>query len=183
MRTVLRAAVHALERGEPVELVTVLSASGSTPRGPGAALAVLPDGELDAWLETLDGDTLPALLAAAEEERVLLRLPKFEAEWGGELSDALAAMGLETAFDSGRADFSALGTAPAGPLYVSSVVHKARIEVNEKGTEAAAATVVEVEDAAAPTDYRELVLDRPFCYAVVDLERGVPLFLGTFERP
>ena len=146
-------------------------------------LAVLPDGELDAWLETLDGDTLPALLAAAEEERVLLRLPKFEAEWGGELSDALAAMGLETAFDSGRADFSALGTAPDGPLYVSSVVHKARIEVNEKGTEAAAATVVEVEDAAAPTDYRELVLDRPFCYAVVDLERGVPLFLGTFERP
>ena len=44
MRTVLRAAVHALERGSPVELVTVLSASGSTPRGPGAALAVLPDG-------------------------------------------------------------------------------------------------------------------------------------------
>ena len=146
-------------------------------------LAMLPDGELDAWLETLDGDTLPALLAAAEEERVLLRLPKFEAEWGGELSDALAAMGLETAFDSGRANFSALGTAPDGPLYVSSVVHKARIEVNEKGTEAAAATVVGVDGAAAPTDYRELVLDRPFCYAVVDLERGVPLFLGTFERP
>ena len=146
-------------------------------------LAMLPDGELDAWLETLDGDTLPALLAAAEEERVLLRLPKFEAEWGGELSDALAAMGLETAFDPDRADFSALGTAPDGPLYVSSVVHKARIEVNEKGTEAAAATVVGVDGAAAPTDYRELVLDRPFCYAVVDLERGVPLFLGTFERP
>ena len=120
---------------------------------------------------------------AAEEERVLLRLPKFEAEWGGELSDALAAMGLETAFDPDRADFSALGTAPDGPLYVSSVVHKARIEVNEKGTEAAAATVVGVDGAAAPTDYRELVLDRPFCYAVVDLERGVPLFLGTFERP
>ena len=104
-------------------------------------------------------------------------------ELGGELSDALAAMGLETAFDSGRANFSALGTAPDGPLYVSSVVHKARIEVNEKGTEAAAATVVGVDGAAAPTDYRELVLDRPFCYAVVDLERGVPLFLGTFERP
>ena len=44
MRTVLRAAVHALEGGSPVELVTVLSASGSTPRGPGAALAGLPDG-------------------------------------------------------------------------------------------------------------------------------------------
>ncbi|MFQ9918958.1 MAG: serpin family protein [Flavonifractor plautii] len=146
-------------------------------------LAVLPDGELDAWLETLDGDTLPALLAAAEEERVLLRLPKFEAEWGGELKELLAELGLETAFDPAQADFSALGTAPDGPLYVSSVVHKARIEVNEKGTEAAAATVAGLNGAAAPTDYRELVLDRPFCYAVVDLERGVPLFLGTFERP
>ena len=92
-------------------------------------------------------------------------------------------MGLETAFDPAQADFSALGTAPDGPLYVSSVVHKARIEVNEKGTEAAAATVAGLNGAAAPTDYRELVLDRPFCYAVVDLERGVPLFLGTFERP
>ena len=48
---------------------------------------------------------------------------------------------------------------------------------------AAAATVAGLNGAAAPTDYRELVLDRPFCYAVVDLERGVPLFLGTFERP
>ncbi|MFR5810882.1 MAG: serpin family protein, partial [Flavonifractor plautii] len=73
-------------------------------------LAVLPDGELDAWLETLDGDTLPALLAAAEEERVLLRLPKFEAEWGGELKELLAELGLETAFDPAQADFSALGT-------------------------------------------------------------------------
>ncbi len=112
-----------------------------------------------------------------------LRLFERMAGTRGMADAALAAMGLETAFDPGRADFSALGTAPDGPLYVSSVVHKARIEVNEKGTEAAAATVVEVEDAAAPTDYRELVLDRPFCYAVVDLERGVPLFLGTFERP
>ena len=146
-------------------------------------LAMLPDGELDAWLETLDGDTLPALLAAAEEERVLLRLPKFEAEWGGELKELLAELGLETAFDPAQADFSALGTAPDGPLYLDSVIHKARIEVNEKGTEAAAATVAGLNGAAAPTDYRELVLDRPFCYAVVDLERGVPLFLGTFERP
>ena len=85
----------------------------------------------------------------------VLRLPKFEAEWGGELSDALAAMGLETAFDSGRAELLRPGTpAPDGPLYLDSVIHKARIEVNEKGTEAAAATVVGVDGAAAPTDYR-----------------------------
>ena len=147
----------------------------------GAAGVVLPydDGRLG-FLAVLPDGVPPPLEAC---RRKLDTPSSLEAEWGGELSDALAAMGLETAFDSGRANFSALGTAPDGPLYVSSVVHKARIEVNEKGTEAAAATVVGVDGAAAPTDYRELVLDRPFCYAVVDLERGVPLFLGTFERP
>ena len=54
----------------------------------------------------------------------------------------------------------------------------------EEGTEAAASTVVMAPAGApAPVDYEELILDRPFCYAIVDLERGVPLFLGTFERP
>ena len=151
-----------------------------------AFVAVLPDGELDPWLESLDGDTFPTLLGAAEDTRLLLRMPRFEAEWGGELSDALAALGLDTAFDPARADFSDMGTTQAGEyLYVGSVGHRAKIEVNEEGTEAAAATVVEAVPASAPApvEYEELILDRPFCYAIVDLERGVPLFLGTFERP
>ena len=71
-----------------------------------AFAAVLPDGDLDAWLENLDGGTFPALLKSAEDTRLLLRMPKFEAEWGGELSDALAALGLDTVFDPARADFS-----------------------------------------------------------------------------
>ena len=56
--------------------------------------------------------------------------------------------------------------------------------MDEEGTEAAASTVVMAPAGAPePVDYEELILDRPFCYAIVDLERGVPLFLGTFERP
>ena len=149
-----------------------------------AFAAVLPDGDLDAWLENLDGGTFPALLKSAEDTRLLLRMPKFEAEWGGELSDALAALGLDAAFDPARADFSGLGTTESGPLFIDSVLHRAKIQVDEEGTEAAAATVVEVRSGGpAPMDYEELILDRPFCYAIVDLERGVPLFLGTFERP
>ena len=150
-----------------------------------AFVAVLPDGELNSWLENLDGNTFSELIAAAEDTRLFLRMPKFEAEWGGELADALAALGLAAAFDPTRADFSRMGTGAEGmPLYVDSVLHRAKIEVNEEGTEAAAATVVEVPAGApAPTDYEELTLDRPFCYAIVDLERGVPLFLGTFEKP
>lgn len=149
-----------------------------------AFVAVLPDGELDGWLEELDGETFSHLLDSAEDTLVYLRMPKFEAEWGGSLSRALKDLGLESAFDPGRADFSALGSVEGGaPLFVGSVDHRAKIEVNEKGTEAAAATVVAVPAGApaAPVAPVELCLDRPFCYAVVDLERGIPLFLGTFE--
>ena len=150
-----------------------------------AFAAVLPDGDLDAWLENLDGDTFPALIGAAEDTRLLLRMPKFEAEWGGELKDALTALGLDAAFDPARADLSGLGTTESGgPLFIDSVLHRAKIQVDEEGTEAAASTVVMAPAGApAPMDYEELILDRPFCYAIVDLERGVPLFLGTFERP
>ena len=145
-----------------------------------AFAAVLPDGDLDAWLENLDGGTFPALLKSAEDTRLLLRMPKFEAEWGGEL----AALGLDAAFDPARADLSGLGTTESGPLFIDSVLHRAKIQVDEEGTEAAASTVVMAPAGApAPVDYEELILDRPFCYAIVDLERGVPLFLGTFERP
>ena len=149
-----------------------------------AFAAVLPDGDLDAWLENLDGGTFPALIGAAEDTRLLLRMPKFEAEWGGELAGALAALGLDAAFDPTRADFSGLGTTESGPLFIDSVLHRAKIQVDEEGTEAAASTVVMAPAGAPePVDYEELILDRPFCYAIVDLERGVPLFLGTFERP
>ena len=147
-------------------------------------IAVLPDGELDPWLEGLDGETFSQLLAAAEETEVALRLPKFEAEWGGSLTDALRALGRDTAFDPAKADFSPMGTSDGMPLFLASVDHRAKLEVTEEGTEAAAATVVTMAEESAPMESpAELTFDRPFCYAIVDLERGVPLFLGTFERP
>ena len=62
------------------------------------------------------------------------------------------------------------------------MVHAAKIEVNEKGTEAAAATAVApASGAAAPQEGITLILDRPFLYGIVDLYTGVPLFLGTYE--
>ena len=148
-----------------------------------AFVAVLPDRGLGAWLEGLDGETFSALIGAAEETETALYLPRFEAEWGGGLTDALRALGLDAAFDPARADFSRMGTAGGAPLFLASVDHRAKIEVTETGTEAAAATVVTMPAAGeAPGDPPvELVFDRPFCYAIVDLERGVPLFLGTFE--
>ena len=67
-------------------------------------------------------------------------------------------------------------------IFLSQVIHAAKIEVNEKGTEAAAATVVAAPGAGAPPEEGiTLVFDRPFLYGIMDLQNGVPLFLGTYE--
>lgn len=171
--------------------VTTLGASGVVlPYDDGRLgfVALLPDEDssLDALVEGWDGAALPALLDGAEERLVSLSMPKFEAEWSGSLNDVLTGMGLGTAFDSDAADFSAMGRSPMGPFYISEVIHKTALKVNEKGTEAAAVTAVIMECAGAPMPPEDLIvltLDRPFLYGIVDLERGVPLFWGTFEQP
>lgn len=138
--------------------------------------------DFDAWLDSLEGEALSQLIFSGKEaEFICLSLPKFEEAWCGELQDVLPDMGLEHAFHPDTADFSLLGDSPYG-YYLSRVIHAAKIEVNEKGTEAAAATVVEPSSgSAAPVDGVTLVFDRPFLYGIVDLQNGIPLFLGTFE--
>lgn len=136
------------------------------------------------YLAKWNGETVPELLSAREERLVSLTCPKFKADWGSSLAASLQAMGLETAFDPDRADFSAMGSGANGePLYIGDVVHKTAFELNEKGTEAAAVTAVMMECGAAmpPEDLVYLRFDRPFVYAIVDTELGVPLFLGTVE--
>lgn len=145
--------------------------------------ALLPDEELDSWLAGLEGDGLSELLAGRKDTQFFyLALPKFEAEWRGELKDILAALGLEDAFVPGTADFSRLGDDPEG-YYLSQVIHAVKLEVNEKGTEAAAATIAASNSgsSAPPKEGITLIFDRPFLYGIADLETGIPLFLGTFE--
>ena len=140
------------------------------------------------WLAGLDGVALGQLVRDSRDRAdffLRLSLPKFEAEWKGELKDVLTALGLELAFDdTGLADFSLLGDNPYG-YYLSQVIHATKLEVNEEGTKAAAATVVEASGgSAAPMEEPqgiELDFDRPFLYGIVDLDTGVPLFFGTFE--
>ena len=151
-----------------------------------AFFALMPEegAEFEVWLNSLDGETFPQLLESRRDtEFRTLALPKFEAEWSGQLQDILSALGLDLAFDdTGLADFSLLGDNPNG-YFLSQVIHAAKLEVNEQGTEAAAATVVEAVggSAAPPETGLTLIFDHPFLYGIVDLETGVPLFLGTFE--
>lgn len=108
-----------------------------------AFAAILPNSpDLSGWLDSLDGNALSRLVQGAEEQRFFcLALPKFETEWSGSLQKILKDMGLEDAFTPGQADFSRMGDHPNG-YYLSEVLHAAKLQVNEKGTEAAAATLV-----------------------------------------
>lgn len=151
--------------------------------------ALLPDVYTDCdynfgeWLDGLDGNSLTRLIDSREDALFLrFAMPKFEAEWNGNLEEILPELGLEDAFIPGTADFSSMGDCPEG-YYISQVVHAAKLEVNEKGTEAAAATVVATNSGGAMPSQEgiTLVLDRPFLYGIVDLQTGVPLFLGTYE--
>jgi serpin B len=135
--------------------------------------------------ETLDADTLARYIASAKETYMTLSMPKFTLDYGMTMNSVLGAMGLKRAFDRDLAEFGIMGKSGLGNVYISQVLQKVRIAVNEKGTEAAAATIVEMTAGAAMPVEKPVVLtlDSPFVYAVVDLDTGIPLFIGCMDDP
>ncbi len=112
---------------------------------------------------------------------VTLSIPKFEYESDFNLSETLAGMGMPLAFDANQADFS--GMTDQQDLYIGNIIHKAFVAVDEKGTEAAAATAVIMEGATAMMPDNLLVIDRPFLYFIRDVETGQILFIGRVVNP
>ena len=109
-----------------------------------------------------------------------IQIPRFKLEYETELNPALKALGMGVAF-SDQADFSNLSTATT---QISEVKHKAFIEANEAGTEAAAATSVGIRLTAAPIEEPfQLVVDRPFFFAIRDNKTGTVLFMGNIQNP
>ena len=149
-----------------------------------AFVALLPNEgiSVEEYLESLDGEKLQNLIAGSRQEDVHVSMPKFEMNSSLELSETLKAMGMELPFDGENADFSGIGTSQAGNLYISSILHKAYISVDEKGTKAAAATIVEMEVAAAEEEEPKYVkLDRPFVYMLIDCNNNFPFLIGTVQ--
>lgn len=151
-----------------------------------AFVAMLPNEGISVseYLATLDGASMNALLSNPKHLTVNTAIPKFKTEYSFEMSDALKAMGMTDAFDGNLANFGNLVTSSAGnSLYINRVLHKAFISVDEKGTEAGAATVVEVNELASDInqgeDIKTVILDRPFVYMLIDCENNVPFFIGT----
>ena len=133
------------------------------------------------YIASLNGESLNALLANPQYATVHTSIPKFETEYEVELSGILKGMGMSKAFDPDKAEFEGIGTFTDGNIYISRVLHKTFISVGEKGTRAGAATVVEMESGAAPgpQEPKQVYLDRPFVYMLIDCGNNIPLFIGT----
>lgn len=148
-------------------------------------VAILPNAGISPqeYVASLSGEKFLQLLEGQKQTTVYASIPKFEAEYEVEMKDILMELGMPDAFDADKADFSKLGVSAEGNIYLSRVIHKTYISVNEKGTEAGAATVVEAtaETAALVEEYYEVYLERPFVYAIVENETNIPLFIGTVD--
>lgn len=145
-------------------------------KGKTAMYVVLPDEDvpMDEFVAGLQPDFWDELTGSlTKTDDVILQIPRFKLEYGiKELKDSLSVLGMGEAF-SDEADFSGIRE----NTYISSVMHKAVIEVNEEGSEAAGVTAVEAKltSAAEPISF---IADRPFIFAIADEDTGTILFLG-----
>jgi len=144
-------------------------------------IILLPQaGQFETFEEALDVKQANAITNAVEQRQVTLTMPKFEFESAFKLKPALAAMGMPIAFSEG-ADFS--GMTGGHDLFISDVVHKAFVSVDEAGTEAAAATAVIMKLTALPPAPVEVNVNRPFIFLIRDIETETILFVGRIVNP
>jgi serpin B len=130
---------------------------------------------------SLSADKLAGWLDRLREQEVIVSLPKFKATSEFALKGALEALGMKKAFQMPGADFS--GINGKDDLYITAVVHKAYVDVNEEGTEAAAATGVVVGVRSAPAAKPEFRADHPFVFLIRDTRNDSVLFLGRLVEP
>lgn len=144
--------------------------------------ALLPDEgtEIGEFVSSLSGEKFLDAWQGKTSESVLVRLPEFRFEGGGELNDALKSLGVTDLFAPGIADLSGINT--AGGLYCAKIAQKTVIDVSRNGTKAAAVTWGGIKEQGAPMGQHEVYLTRPFVFAIVDNATGVPLFLGAVTR-
>ncbi|PAX55181.1 serpin family protein [Brunnivagina elsteri] len=139
------------------------------------------DSNLTAFYSTLNAENWDKWMTQFSKRQGSIRLPRLKMDYEITLNDALKALGMGEAF-SNKADFSGI----AKNLSISEVKHKTFVEVNEEGTEAAAATSVEMvltsafEPAIKPF---EMIVDRPFFACIRDNQTGSILFMGSIAKP
>ena len=143
---------------------------------------ILPDEgiEIDEMIEGMDERTWKDFIDSLTEKDIDLYMPRFKMEYGVKmLNDSLSYLGMEIAFGP-AADFSKIDP----DVFISRVLHQAVIEVNEKGTEAAAATIVEMVESAMPVEeFITFRVDRPFFFIIADSRNDSIVFMGKVVEP
>ena len=145
-------------------------------------VALLPNKGIDLgkFVSGLSGNTFRSIISKATSEHVRAGLPKYAVEYTSEsMAKQLRAMGIKQAFNPDKANFKKMGKDPSGNLFIGQVVHKTKVEVDERGTKAAAVTGVIMKANSALMRVKTVILDRPFVYAIVDDATRLPLFIGT----
>jgi serpin B len=145
-----------------------------------AMVVLLPDaGTFERVVKELNASHLEGLFAAMEPRQTQLSLPKFRVESSFMLAAPLRALWIIRAFEKG--DFSRVSSEPG--FFLSEVLHKTFVDVDEKGTEAAAVTMPMLAGSALPRDIVQFHVDRPFLFIIRDLPTGTPLFMGRVVDP
>ena len=139
---------------------------------------ILPNrkNDINKLAESINNDTWDEWLSQLTAQELDLYLPRFKLEWDDNLKDVLTELGMGIAFDPDNADFTRIN--PQFPLWISRVLHKTFIEVTEEGTEAAAATVVEMVFESAGSTIPIFRVDHPFIFAIRERHSGTILFMG-----
>jgi len=155
------------------------------PYGGGAyAMTILlpkPGKSVRDLVASLSGEAWQTAIAGATAREVELQMPKFKLRWEALLNDALQSLGMELAFQGGRADFTRMSS-EGKLLYISRVKQKSYVDVHEEGTEAAAVTSVEIRVVCA-CGPQVIRIDRPFVFAIRERLSGTILFMGKIVRP
>ncbi|WP_436346699.1 serpin family protein [Natronorubrum sp. FCH18a] len=157
------------------QLVELPYANGDT-----SMVVVLPaDGEFETFEESFDVDRLATMLEETSSPEVDLALPKFGIESTFSLVEVMQDLGMERSF-TGDADFGGMTDGDTNDLYIAEIIHQSFLEVDEEGTEAAAATAVVINETAAPepSERVEMTVDRPFLFYIRDRPTETPLFVG-----
>lgn len=142
-------------------------------------------GDLDQVSQYLNLGNIEMWRKNSSEQNFILKMPKFKMKYKmANMKDDLMAMGLVKPFSFDPDNFTKLFSNPTDDLKISRVIHDAIIEVDEKGTEAAAATIVEVvERVSMPSGPRIVVLDKPFIFFIQEKHSGAILFMGKLGDP
>lgn len=135
--------------------------------------------DLSSLLQTMDAKKWKDNLKSTYSSKVDLKLPRFTSAYTRELNDVLKLLGMNTMFERGKADLTKMSMVKA---FVSMVLQKAKIEVDEEGSKAAAVTVVgTAPTATAPSKPILFHANRPFMYAIVEHSTGTIFFMGTYQ--